>query len=95
MSSLGYGNPRYNSMLAYGEHLLLSSGAHLRQIVVVTGEVLTDQQIGHSQIFQIMENHRYILDNLRFILVINFEGLLSLLSREDLQIVHQFHASGK
>ena len=29
-TSIGYGNPRYNSMLVYKSGVLLSSGSHLR-----------------------------------------------------------------
>lgn len=32
ITSIGYGNPRYNSMVSYKSGVLISSGSHLRWI---------------------------------------------------------------
>ena len=77
ISSIGYGNPRYNSMVVYKSGVFLSSGCHLRLVDLVKGEVLWDRQIGWCQIFQIQENSTYIL-------VINYDGLITLLSKDSL-----------
>jgi hypothetical protein len=88
ITGIGYGNPRYNSMLAYKNGVLVTVGSHLRWVDIETNAVLFDQQIGCSQIFQLMENSKYIL-------LVNFDGLISLISRDNLHIEHQFYAPGK
>jgi hypothetical protein len=88
ITGIGYGNPRYNSMLAYKHGVLVTVGSHLRWVDIENDAVLFDQQIGCSQIFQLMENRKYIL-------LVNFDGLITLLNRESLFIEHQFYAPGK
>ena len=75
-------------MLPYKGNLLLPVGPTLRLFNLKTEDILLNKQIGHSQIFQIQENSTQIL-------VVNFEGLLTLLSKEDLSIQYQFNAIGK
>lgn len=78
ITNIGYGNPRYNSMLAYkNSTILVPCGSSLRQVDLKNDEILMTKQIGHSQIFQLAENTKYIL-------VINFEGLLTFLHKESL-----------
>lgn len=72
VTSIGYGNPRYNSMLAYKGGALLTVGSHLRWVDIKKRQVLRDLQIGSCQIFQVIENAKYIL-------AVNFDGLLTLL----------------
>lgn len=54
ISTIGYGNPRYNSMVVYKEGVLVSVGSHLRWVDIKNNKVLFDSQIGCCQIFQIM-----------------------------------------
>jgi hypothetical protein len=35
------------------------------------------------------------MENTRYILVINYDGLISILLKEDLEVVHQFYSPGK
>ena len=88
ITSIGYGNPRYNSMVVHKEGILLSAGSHLRLVNLRKGTIDYDRQIGCCQIFQIQENNQYIL-------VINYDGLITLLDRETLELEHQFYAVGK
>lgn len=87
-TTIGYGNPRYNSMVVYKHGVLLTVGSRLRWVDIKNSQVLYDEQIGCCQIFQLMENTSHIL-------VVNFDGLITLLSKEDLSLVHQFSAPGK
>lgn len=75
-------------MIAYKNGVLLTVGSHLRWVDIENNAVLYDQQIGCSQIFQLMENSKYIL-------AVNFDGLITLLNRNALAIEHQFYAPGK
>jgi hypothetical protein len=79
ITAIGYGNPRYNSMLAYKNGVLLTVGSHLRWVDVQNNAVLFDRQIGCSQIFQLMSNSNYIM-------VVNFDGLISLLNTDTLDL---------
>ena len=88
-TNIGYGNPRYNSMVVYDPNsVLISCGSTLRRVNLKNNEVLFSKQIGSSQIFQIIENKL-------FVMVVNFEGLISLLRKDTLEIVKQFYAFGK
>lgn len=51
ITSIGYGNPRYNSMVSYKSGILISSGSHLRWVNFAQDKVLMDRQIGYCQIF--------------------------------------------
>ena len=51
--NIGYGNPRYNSMLTYKENILIPCGSSLRLVNLKNDEILMSKQIGHSQIFQL------------------------------------------
>ena len=87
-TAVGYGNPRYNTMVVYKEGVLISVGSHLRWVNLRLNKILFDQQIGCCQIFQIMENSKYIL-------VVNFDGLITFLHKETLQLAHQIRGPGK
>lgn len=87
-TSIGYGNPRYNSMLVYKSGVLLSSGSHLRLANIKQNKIDFDRQIGCCQIFQIQQNSKYIY-------VVNYDGLITLLKKDTLEMVHQFYAPGK
>lgn len=77
-TNIGYGNPRYNSMVVYDDFsVLVSCGSTLRRVDVKNNDILFNKQIGQSQIFQIIENKE-------FIMIVNFEGLISLLDRNSL-----------
>lgn len=54
ITAIGFGNPRYNSMIPYKQGTLLTVGSHLRWVDIQKNQVLWDQQIGCCQIFQIM-----------------------------------------
>jgi len=73
---IGFGNPRYNSMIPYKQGVLLTVGAHLRWVNIQRNEVLMDKQIGCCQIFQVMENSKYIM-------TVNFDGLITLLNKDN------------
>jgi hypothetical protein len=68
--------------------VLVTVGSHVRWVDIENNTVLFDKQIGCCQVFQLMENSKYIL-------VINFDGLISLLDKENLELKHQFYAPGK
>jgi hypothetical protein len=85
---IGFGNPRYNSMVVYKTGVLLSATTMLRWVDLKNEKVEFERQIGYSQIMQIQENTRYIL-------VLQYDGLVSLLEKEGLEIRHQFYAPGK
>ena len=87
-TAIGYGNPRYNSLVPYKEGVLVTVGTHLRWVDIQNNKVLYDKQIGCSQIFQLMDNSKYIL-------TVNFDGLISLFNKENLELKHQFYAPGK
>lgn len=70
------------------DSVLISCGATMRRVDLVKNQVLYNKQIGWSQIFQIMENERWIM-------VINFDGLISLLHKETFEMEKQFYAGGK
>jgi hypothetical protein len=54
ITNIGYGNPRYNSMLSYkNSTILVPCGSSLRQVNLKNDEILLSKQVGHSQIFQI------------------------------------------
>jgi hypothetical protein len=53
ITAIGYGNPRYNSMLSYKNGVLVTVGSHLRWVDIENNAVLFDKQIGCSQIFQL------------------------------------------
>jgi hypothetical protein len=74
VTSIGYGNPRYNSMLVYKQSVLLTSGCHVRLMNLVENKVEYDLQVGCCQIFQLQENSKYIL-------VINYDGLITFLDK--------------
>ena len=88
ITNIGYGNPRYNSMLEYKGNLLVPCGASLRLVDIKNDEILFSRQVGNSQIFQIEQNANYIL-------VVNFEGLLTLLDKSSLDAKFSFYAPGK
>lgn len=88
MTSVGYGNPRYNSIVPYSSGVLICSGSHLRLLDFPKDQVLLDKQIGYCQIFEIMQNKQYIL-------VINYDGLITILDKGTLNQSHQFYAPGK
>ena len=67
---------------------VFSCGPTLRRVDLKNNAVMYSKQIGNSQIFQIVENNQYIM-------VINFEGLVSLLNKWDLKLFKQFYAGGK
>lgn len=78
LTNIGYGNPRYNSMLVSDyANVLLPCGSALRKIDIKNGVVVASQQIGYSQIFQIIQNDLYYM-------VVSFEGLITLLTKNDL-----------
>ena len=56
IKSIGYGNPRYNSMLVHKDHALLTVGSRLRQVDIKNDQILIDKQVGCCQIFQVMRN---------------------------------------
>ena len=56
---------------------LLPCGPCLRQVDIRNDTILMSQQIGHSQIFQIMENDHHIM-------VVSFEGLITFLHKNTL-----------
>jgi len=87
-TSIGYGNPRYNSMLVYKTGVLLSSGSHLRLANLKQNKIDFDRQVGWCQIFQIQENNKYIY-------VVNYDGLITLLYKDSLETAHQFYSPGK
>lgn len=64
-------------MLTYKHGVLLTVGSHLRWLDIKQSHVLKDIQIGSCQIFQIIENQKYIF-------AVNFDGLLTLLSNQSL-----------
>jgi hypothetical protein len=76
-TSIGYGNPRYNSMIVYKSGVLLSSGSHLRLANLKDNTIDFDRQIGCCQLFQIQENNKYIY-------VVNYDGLITLLHKDSL-----------
>lgn len=54
ITNIGYGNPRYNSLLPYkNSSMLIPCGSSLRQVNLKNDEILMSKQIGHSQIFQL------------------------------------------
>lgn len=69
-------------------HVLVTCGSTLRKVDLRNNEILLNKQIGQSQIFNIIENKEYIV-------VINYEGLISLLEKKSYEMVRQFYASGK
>jgi hypothetical protein len=75
-------------MITYKNGILLTSGAMLRWADIKNNQVLFNKQIGCCQIFQILQNKRYVL-------TVNFDGYITLLNKNDLEIVHQFYAPGK
>ena len=77
VTSVGYGNPRYNSMVLYKEGVLICSGTHFRYVNIAENKVILDQQIGCSMIFEIQENNKHIL-------VVNYQGLVTLLEKDKL-----------
>lgn len=88
-TNIGYGNPRYNSMvICPDENLLLPCGSSLRTFDIVHNKIILDKQVGHSQIFQLLENKDYVM-------IVNFEGLVSLLDKNNLEIRKQFRIGGK
>ncbi len=54
ITPVGYGNPRYNSMVAYKNGVLVTVGSHVRWVDIQNNKVLFDKQIGCSQIYQLM-----------------------------------------
>lgn len=77
-TNIGYGNPRYNSMVVCpDDSVIISCGASLRRVDLLKNEVLFNKQVGYSQIFQIMANEKWIM-------IVNFEGLVSLLNKNTL-----------
>ena len=65
-TNIGYGNPRYNSMLICEDnHPLVTCGPTLRKVDLRNNEILLNKQIGTSQIFNIIQNQDVIV-------VINF-----------------------
>jgi hypothetical protein len=75
-------------MLVYKSGLLLPVGSHLRWVDLERNTIEYDRQIGCCQILQVQENGKYIL-------VVQFDGLISMLEKEGLEIRHQFYAPGK
>ena len=75
-------------MLTYKKGVLLTSGNHVRYSNIKENKVEWDKQVGCCQIFQLQENSS-------FILVINYDGFISLLEKDTLEIKHQFYAPGK
>ena len=74
-TNIGYGNPRYNSMVVCPDgSVLISCGPTLRRVDLKNDATLMSKQIGYSQIFQIIENKHLVM-------VINFDGLISLLDK--------------
>jgi hypothetical protein len=61
ITPIGYGNPRYNSMLCHKNGVLVTVGSHLRWVNLEKNQILYDQQIGNSQIFQLLENSTYFM----------------------------------
>lgn len=61
-TNIGFGNPRYNSMLICADgHVLVTCGCTLRKVDLRNNEILLNKQIGQSQIFNIIENSEYIV----------------------------------
>ena len=86
---VGYGVARYNSAIAYQGHFLVSCTSYLKLLDIPNRKELYARQIGNSQITQIDRNKDYVM-------VVNFEGLVSLLNAHDLnKVEHQFQAAGK
>ena len=88
ITPIGYGNPRYISMLTHGDGVLLPVGSTLRWVDIVHNKVLHQQQVGHCQIYQIMGNQQWVM-------VVNFDGLITFLDKQELKSRHQFYAKGK
>ena len=86
---IGDANARYNSAIIYKDHLLISKGALLKLCDLVNSTCLFEKQVGNSQITQISENSKYIA-------VVNFDGLVTLLDKEDIsRTVLKFRCGGK
>lgn len=51
VTTVGFGNPRYNSMVVYQQGVLICCGCHLRLVDLKHNKVIQDQQIGCCQIF--------------------------------------------
>ena len=75
-------------MLSHKNGVLVTVGSHLRWVDLEKNTIIYDQQIGNSQIFQLLENSTYFM-------VVNFEGLVSLLLKDSFEIKHQFYLPGK
>lgn len=48
-------------MLCHKNGVLATVGSHLRWVNLEKNEILYDQQIGNSQIFQLLENSTYFM----------------------------------
>ena len=75
-------------MLVYKEGVLLTSGSHVRYTNIRENKISFDRQVGFCQIFQLQENLKYIL-------VVNYDGYISLLDKNNLEVLYQFYAPGK
>lgn len=51
VTTVGFGNPRYNSIVIHKQGALICSGCHLRLVDILHNKVLMDKQIGYCQIF--------------------------------------------
>lgn len=68
---------------------LISCTAYLKLVDIPNRKELFIRQIGNSQITQIDQNKD-------FVMVVNFEGLITLLDANDLsKVAYQFQAAGK
>lgn len=71
--NIGYGNPRYNSMVVCEDgNALVTCGPSLRKVDLRNDNIIWNKQIGQSQIFNIIENEKYIV-------TVNFEGFITFL----------------
>lgn len=86
---ISYGVARYNSALPYRSHFLVSCTAFLKLVDIPNRKELFAKQIGNSQITQLDRNKD-------FVMVVNFEGLVTLLDANDLnKTLYQFNTAGK
>jgi hypothetical protein len=46
ITSIGYGNPRYNSMVVYDDNVIVSCGSSLRLVDLRNDKILYNAQIG-------------------------------------------------
>lgn len=68
--------------------VIIPCGSTLRKVDIEKNEVLINTQIGHSQIFQ-------ILGNKQFVMVVNFDGIMSLIDWNNFEVVKQIQVGGK